>query len=154
MYQKILVPMDGSENAECVIEHVKTIATGCKVTEVVLLRVIEPFPVYIMDYRVDENIIRQAQDGAKDAATESLNKVANQMKKEGLSVTTDVTEGNAAIMILDYAAKNAVDLIIMATHGRTGLSHAMFGSTAEKVVRKAPCPVLSIKHPEHEFVMP
>ena len=144
MYQKILVPMDGSENAECVIEHVKTIATGCKVTEVVLLRVIEPFPVYIMDYRVDENIIRQAQDGAKDAATESLNKVANQMKKEGLSVTTDVTEGNAAIMILDYAAKNAVDLIIMATHGRTGVARFALGSVADKVVRGSSAPVMVV----------
>jgi len=45
-------------------------------------------------------------------------------------------------------------MIVIATHGRTGISHAMFGSTAEKVVRKAPCPVLSVKHPEHDFVMP
>jgi nucleotide-binding universal stress UspA family protein len=47
-----------------------------------------------------------------------------------------------------------VDLIVIATHGRTGISHVLFGSVAERVVRMAPCPVLSIKHPEHEFVMP
>jgi nucleotide-binding universal stress UspA family protein len=45
-------------------------------------------------------------------------------------------------------------MIVIATHGRTGLTHALLGSTTEKVVRKAPCPVLSIRHPEHEFVHP
>ncbi len=47
-----------------------------------------------------------------------------------------------------------VDMIVIPTHGRTGLAHILLGSPAEKVVRKAPCPVLSIKHPEHEFIMP
>ncbi|HHT9123393.1 MAG TPA: universal stress protein, partial [Candidatus Wunengus sp. YC63] len=45
-------------------------------------------------------------------------------------------------------------LIVLGTHGRTGLSHAIMGSVAEKVVRKSPCPVLTVRHPEHDFVMP
>ena len=47
-----------------------------------------------------------------------------------------------------------VDLIVMGTHGHTGLAHMLMGSVAEKVVRKAPCPVLTVRHPEHEFVHP
>jgi nucleotide-binding universal stress UspA family protein len=58
------------------------------------------------------------------------------------------------VEIVRFAREWKVDVIVLATHGRTGLSHALIGSVAEKVVQMAPCPVLSIKHPEHEFVMP
>ena len=54
----------------------------------------------------------------------------------------------------EVARKHGVDLIVMGTHGRAGLAHVLLGSVAERVVRKAPCPVLTVKHPEHEFVMP
>jgi len=65
-----------------------------------------------------------------------------------------VARGIPAEEIVDFARNNEIDLIVMSTHGRTGLKHVLMGSTTEKVVRKAPCPVLSIRHPEHEFVMP
>ncbi len=54
--------------------------------------------------------------------------------------------------ILDYAARNDVDLIVMGTHGRGGVSHMLLGSIAERVVRRAPCPVLTVRHPQHGFV--
>jgi nucleotide-binding universal stress UspA family protein len=56
--------------------------------------------------------------------------------------------------ILRYAADNDVDLIVMGTHGRGGVSHVLLGSIAERVVRRAPCPVLTVRQPEHEFVEP
>ena len=56
--------------------------------------------------------------------------------------------------IIRYARDHDIDLIVLATHGRSGLSHALIGSVAEKVVQMAPCPVLTVKHPEHEFVLP
>jgi universal stress protein A len=64
--------------------------------------------------------------------------------------TSDAT----ADAIVEYARENAVDLIVMGTHGRTGLSHALAGSVAERVVRLAPCPVLTIRSPEREFLIP
>ena len=67
---------------------------------------------------------------------------------------TKVLVGAPFREIISYARDNTIDLIIMATHGRGGLSWVLMGSTAEKVVRKAPCPVLTVRHPEHEFVMP
>jgi len=56
--------------------------------------------------------------------------------------------------ILRYAIDNGIDLIVMGTHGRCGVSHMLLGSIAEKVVRRAPCPVLTVRQPEHEFVEP
>jgi nucleotide-binding universal stress UspA family protein len=74
--------------------------------------------------------------------------------KKGIEVETIHTVGIPFMDIIRTAREKKVDLIIIATHGRSGLSHMLFGSVAEHVVRKAPCPVLSIRHPEYKFVMP
>ncbi len=73
---------------------------------------------------------------------------------EGLEVRTAVDTDVAHVSIIRYAKNHDVDLIVLATHGRTGITHALIGSVAEKVVQMAPCPVLTVKHPEHEFVLP
>ena len=64
------------------------------------------------------------------------------------------THSSPAIPIVEYASTHKVDLIILGTHGRGALAHAFMGSVAERVVRMAPCPVLTVRHPEHEFVLP
>lgn len=69
-------------------------------------------------------------------------------------VLRTVVSGQPFHEIILYARQHAMDLIVLGTHGRSGLKHALLGSVAEKVVRKAPCPVLSIRHPDHEFEMP
>jgi nucleotide-binding universal stress UspA family protein len=71
-----------------------------------------------------------------------------------IEVRRFVARGVPSDEIVEFARGHEVDLIVMATHGRTGLKHVLLGSTTEKVVRKAPCPVLSVHHPEHEFIMP
>jgi nucleotide-binding universal stress UspA family protein len=63
-------------------------------------------------------------------------------------------EGEPFVEIIQIAKKNSADLIVMGTHGRSGLDHILFGSTAEKVVRKSPCPVLTIRLPGRKFTMP
>jgi nucleotide-binding universal stress UspA family protein len=65
-----------------------------------------------------------------------------------------VRTGSPFVEVINYAREIEADLIVVGTHGRTGLSHMLIGSVAEKIVRKAPCPVLSIKHPDHDFEMP
>jgi nucleotide-binding universal stress UspA family protein len=62
--------------------------------------------------------------------------------------------GTPALAIVTYAKDANLDLIVMGTHGRGGMAHVLMGSVAEKVVRTAPCPVLTVRHPEHEFVLP
>lgn len=73
---------------------------------------------------------------------------------EGLEVKATVDAGAPHATIIRYARDHDIDLIVLATHGRSGLSHALIGSVAEKVVQMAPCLVLTVKHPEHEFVLP
>ena|SRR5206468_1109799 len=59
-----------------------------------------------------------------------------------------------AATIVDYAKEHGIDIVVMGTHGRGALAHLLMGSVAERVVRTAPCPVLTVRHPEHEFVLP
>jgi len=72
-----------------------------------------------------------------------LRGVAAQLEK-GLSIVTAITKGRVAHQIVDYARRNAIDLIVLGTHGRTGVSHALVGSVAEAVTRRAPCRVLTV----------
>jgi nucleotide-binding universal stress UspA family protein len=65
-----------------------------------------------------------------------------------------LTSSSPAFAIIDYAGEHGINLIVMGTHGRGALAHLLMGSVAEKVVRLAPCPVLTVRHPEHEFVKP
>ena len=88
------------------------------------------------------------------AARTALDRVVQDLRLPGVAIHPDVAEGIPAEEILRAARDKDVDLIVMGTHGRTGLAHVFMGSIAEKVVRRAPCPVLTVRHPEHEFVMP
>ena len=76
------------------------------------------------------------------------------MKGHQLKVETNTIEGSPFVEIVSFARQKEVDLIIMTTHGSGFIKHLLIGGTAERVVRKSPCPVLTIKNPEHEFVTP
>jgi nucleotide-binding universal stress UspA family protein len=90
----------------------------------------------------------------KKSAEEAMSKFVTEETRKEVEVETAISQGTPFLEILKFAKDKEIDLIVIATHGRTGLRHVLFGSVAEKVVRKSPCPVLSIRHPEHEFVMP
>ena len=139
MYKKILAPLDGSKFSECNLEHVRTIATGCQVPEVVLLRVIEPMQQV---YQLSEKWQRDVEEKALVAAKDYLAKVADDLKKDGVSAETVVILGKPDEAILDYATQNQVELIIMSTHGKSGVSRWAFGSVADRVLRHSPVPVL------------
>lgn len=148
MYQKILAPLDGSELSECSLQHVKAIATGCQVPEVVLLRVVEPIHsqelVAYAEASIDiDKVFREMHD----AAQKYIGKLTADLKKGGLNVQGVVTTGWPAQLILDYAVDSKVDLIIMSTHGRSGVTRWLMGSVADKVVRHSPVPVLTISPP-------
>jgi len=65
-----------------------------------------------------------------------------------------ITSVSPAETIVNYAKEHPIDLVVMGTHGRKALAHLLMGSVAERVVRTAPCPVLTVRHPEHEFLVP
>ncbi len=81
-----------------------------------------------------------------------LKEVFSEDDRKKLQVQTEIRVGHPFLEILRYAKDQNVDLIVMGTHGRGPVSHMLMGSVAEKVVRKAACPVLTVRHPQHEFV--
>jgi nucleotide-binding universal stress UspA family protein len=141
LYEKILVPLDGSALAECVLPHVKAIAAGRGTGQVVLLRVVEPLPAGTPP-AIDFELVQKA--GVK-AAEEYLARIKAELSKEGLNVEAKVLTGRPAETITEFAQRNKVDLITLATHGRSGISRWVFGSVADKLVRSSSAPVLLIR---------
>jgi len=141
MYKKILVPLDGSELAEVVLPHVKEIAAGYGEGKVILLRIVEPLPAGTPP-AVDFEVVQKA--GAK-AAEEYLARMKAQLSKEGLNVEAKVLIGRPAETIIEFAQRNKVDLITLATHGRSGITRWVLGSVADRLVRSSSIPVLLIR---------
>jgi len=93
-------------------------------------------------------------DQIERGARERLRQTVEECRQKHPRTDGEVRTGTAFVEIIGYAREQKADLIVVGTHGRTGLRHMIIGSVAEKVVRKAPCPVLSVKHPDQEFEMP
>ncbi len=147
MYSKILVPLDGSELAECVLPHVAAIATGCSVPEVVLITVVEPVRYVMEDTAALSVDIIKLQEAQEERAGTYLASTAGKLKAMKVNVKTALLKGSAAETIVTYVQDNAVDLIAMATHGRSGISRWVWGSIADKLLRSSPVPVLIVRPP-------
>jgi len=151
MYEKILVPLDGSELAESVLPHVEAIARGCRVVEIVLLRICDA-PSILADYpegsnRTWEKHVQRMTTNAQQQCNIYLEDIEKKLRDKGFKVRTESRLGKPAEEIVDYAAKNGVDLIIMASHGRSGISRWAYGSEADKILRSSCVPVLLVKVP-------
>jgi nucleotide-binding universal stress UspA family protein len=142
VYQKVLVPLDGMSASESSLDHVKSIATGCKVPDIVLFRVVEPMPLYA---EIDDNTRVDINTNAETGAKEYLAKIAKKLKKDNIKVKpVMVVSTDPANEILDYARKNKVDMIIMTSHSHSGLMKWLLGSVAERVIRHSPVSVLLV----------
>ncbi|HSQ15840.1 MAG TPA: universal stress protein [Candidatus Binatia bacterium] len=142
MYDKILVPLDGSDLAELAIRHAQEIARGAR-SEILLLQAINfPYPVV-----PEAALIPDAKwlAGAKKDASLYLEGIAAPLREAGMRVRTLMDERPPADAILHVAAGEGVDLIIMSTHGRGGLSRMLMGSVAESVFRATPRTVMLVK---------
>ena len=147
MYKKILVPLDGSELAECVLPHVESIAKGCGVKNVILVRALEPYiSSYAQVYLSDEQR-KEADARAEGAARGYLDQAASRVKLDGVEVQKQFITGRPAESIAEYATENEVDLIIISTHGRSGISRWVWGSVADRILRSACVPVLMVRAP-------
>lgn len=144
-FNKVLVPIDYSTHSE---EAVRTAVDVAKrySASITLVNVYEP-----IDRMVPEAywVITPEQERRVLAAFEErLGKAEKQMRDLGASsVATQLLQGEPAVRIVDYARDNVFDLIVMGTHGRTGLKHLLLGSVAERVLRTASCAVLVVKAP-------
>jgi len=148
MYSKILVPLDSSELAECGLEQVKRNVSPGGGSEVILLRVIEPISANdAAAWAQAGYMLVDVQNKNKALAKEYLSKIAERLSNEGVTSRAEVIEGRAAESIIDYAEKNQIDLIIMSTHGRSGISRFAFGSVADNVASHSAIPVLVVTSP-------
>ncbi len=170
MYKRIMIPLDGSKLAECVLPHVEAIAAGCDTREVILVSVTERIPVKqtrrdaVPDgYKMlDVSFYSSVPDPGVPSgdqmyvgavgrmykqAQRYLDRIARQLRQKGIEVRTEVLMGRPAEEIAGYGTKNEVDLIIMATHGNSGISRWVMGSTADRVLRSACVPVLMVRAP-------
>ena len=186
MYTKILVPLDGSKLAECVLDHVETIASGCGTQEVILVSVTEKVKVKVplhapsaesVGFQVlsETGLAASGQVGlpSRDRgggtfagelplegpnwtrvigkqfsqADKYLDRIQRRLIKKGLNVRTEVLCGNVAEAIVGYAEKTGADLILMASHGRSGISRWASGSITDRVFRSSCVPVLMVRAP-------
>ena len=145
MYQKILVPLDGSEFAECSLAHAKAIAGGCQAQKVIFLQVTEPLPqANIISAELGDEFFAKADKETRTANERYLSRFVDDFNSAGIPATAEMAKGKAADTILDYASKNNIDLIILSTHGSSGIVRWAIGSVADRVVRHSPVPVLVV----------
>ncbi len=154
MYQKVLVPLDGSETSECVLPHVENIARSCKSAEIILFRVCEHSAV-LADYPAEfktswEDHVRQETEHQQTQCRLYLSDMEKKLSTAGFKVTSASGLGNPVEEILKYAEQNRVDLIVIASHGHSGITRWAFGNTVQRVIQASTVPVLVIK-PDKQF---
>ena len=139
-FKKILVPVDFTEYSDQAISYAEMLAKTFH-AEILLFHVIEQFT-----YSVSDTIqVMDHYTTLKEIAQQMLDTKKKQLGKKGLVVKTLVLKGNPALEIVKYSENKRMDLIVMGSHGRTGIQHLVLGSVAERVVRMASCPVLTVK---------
>ncbi|MEW6673960.1 MAG: universal stress protein [Thermodesulfobacteriota bacterium] len=156
MYQKILVPLDGSQLAECVLPHVEAFIQGCQVQTVIFARVVEPASTRFwgaptatsqVDYSQILEYTKRMEDERKSYAADYLQSVAGRLMRSGVKFQHEVLVGSVADCLVDFAEARDVDLILIATHGRSGVSRWVRGSVADRILRASSVPVLMVRAP-------
>ncbi len=152
--KSLIVPLDGSEKAEAVLPHVETLALQRSIEPlgVTLVRVCDP-PIAPSYYSPELSgvplnwgeFMEQEMTRCKQAATEYLATTAKRLADRGVKVKSEVLVGKAADEIIDYAGKEPYSIVVMATHGRSGLSRLVYGSVAESVLIGVSNPILLAK---------
>jgi nucleotide-binding universal stress UspA family protein len=152
VFKEIIVPTDFSEHSLRALDYAVEIADRFG-SELKIIYVIEPL-LQAADVSWTSVDFEQLNETHKLSAEKQLQQLVDERLPQDLPADTKILFGKPFVEILKYAKKENADLIVMATHGRGAIAHILMGSTAEKVVRKAPCPVLTVKHPKHIFAMP
>jgi nucleotide-binding universal stress UspA family protein len=145
--RRLLLPTDFSESARHALGYALSLASVYK-AEILLLHVVELLPSGYAG-ELFPSAMGQVVDEVRGYAQAELAKLADEARRQGASVREQIVEGRAATEILRVAQEEQIDAVVIGTHGRGALSHALFGSTTDRVVRKAPCPVLICRMPHH-----
>lgn len=144
-FHNILVPTDFYEGFDLALEYALAIASEDAVIHVI--HSIEP-SLYPADMGFSQISYIDIEKELKESATQELATIGENLKERGVRYRTAILFGRASDQIIAYARDNFIDLICISATGRSGFDRFIFGSTTEKVLRRAECPVLSIKIPE------
>lgn len=150
MFNKILVPLDGSKLGEAALPHVENLAIIAN-SEVILYQAVPPADGIVLSpdgemlSAVSEEIVKGYASELGNAAQRYLDEVRDKLASKGVTVRTEVQLGHPAESIIDFAKTGEIDLIAMSTHGRSGIKRWVFGSVADKVLHAAETPVLLIR---------
>jgi nucleotide-binding universal stress UspA family protein len=149
--KRLLVPTDFSELASPVIDYAREFTESFS-AELHLLHVLESHITttqFVMGLTIPERVEESSQ-----IAKSHLEQMFDVEWARKHSIICETAHGVPYVQIIRYAREHEIDLILMGTHGRTGLPHVFIGSVAERVVQHAPCPVLTIHPQGHQFVSP
>jgi len=145
-----MVPLDGSELAEGVLPHVETLARGGNVGKVTLVRVVVPLHLYGgIESRISPEERQRLEADSMDIARNYLDQVVKRLTDVGIAAQSEVLYGKVVDKLADYADREKVDLIVIATHGRSGASRWIWGSIANRILRSSGVPVLMVRTHKH-----
>ncbi len=151
--EKILVPTDFSECSMQALHYALELAKTYK-AELVIANIVQ-MPIYPAGGFGEDIIIDQGLTHEfREASQKSLAALKEKEVGDAVTCSTIMREGTPFQQIIEIARSEDIDMIVIATHGHSGLKHILIGSTAERVVRKAPCPVLTVRKGDRDFVMP
>ncbi len=148
MYKKVLVPLDGSKLAECALAEVRFLGDKGCIGEVVLLTAVD-YPAALLgegsELRTEAYRYQDLQKQRIAQAKQYLEDIRTSFAAKGIAARAEVIEGRADQIIVNYAKENSVDLLVIASHGITGVRKWVFGSTALRVLHDSHIPVLLIR---------
>jgi len=148
----ILFPTDFSQGARAAMDYALSLARDYK-ARLIMLYVIQD--ISIAEWYVPSSLsVTDMMEEMEKSASREMEKWAAEAAEKAKDIEKVVVHGVPFVEIIRTAKEKKVDLIVIGTHGRTGIDHMLFGSTAEKVVRKSPCPVLTVRIAGKEFTMP
>jgi universal stress protein A len=154
VFHRILFPTDFSELSLDAFEYAKNLAEICG-AELHVLHVVDEAYQYWMALGPNSLPVGPSPEEMIAASTQEIDKfVQEHLGGTSLQVRSKILVGRPFMEIIRYARENQIDLIVLGTHGRSALKHVLLGSVTERVVRKSPCAVLTVRHPAHDFVMP
>ena len=154
---KILAPNDFSDDSTRALGYAEEMARKFG-AEIVVMHVDQPLaPVMLAPEfgpSIDTGVMSRIAEEQRLLAQKELDKIVARLRDGGLKARSLLRVGAPFLEIINAAQTENADLIVMGTHGRSGLAHVLLGSVAERVVQKAPCPVLTIRHPDRKFKHP
>ena len=151
--KRVLVPTDFSGTSDAALTYGKALA-GQFGASLHLLHVLDDSLLTAYASEAFSASLLRLRDEVEQDTRARLGAVLSVEERRTFGAVVVLRRGEASAEIVGYASEQQIDLIVMGTHGRGPVSHMLLGSVAELVVRRSPCPVLTVRHPEHEFLEP